>query len=108
MSLATLSKAIKVLASAPPASIDDVAQLSALASQLDAIASEAKGAIKAELISAGRHDMAGKAFRAVLTESVRATIDTKALKAEMPDIARRYERTATVQSLTFKASGAAI
>lgn len=108
MSLATLSKAIKTLAGAPPASIDEVAQLSALAGQLDAIVSEAKGAIKAELISAGKHDMAGKAFRAVLSESVRATIDTKALKADLPEIAKRYERSQTVQSLTFKASGAAI
>lgn len=86
--------------------VDMAAQLNAIAGQLDAINSKAKASLRARILSSGVKDLAGVNFRAVLSESVRATIDVKALRAELPEIAARYERAQTVASLTFKASGA--
>jgi len=104
-SLARIAAAIGNL-SADDIGVDTAAQLNAIAGQLDAINAKAKQAIRARILSSGGKDMAGLMFRAVIVESVRATIDVKALRADLPEIATRYERAQTVASLTFKASGA--
>lgn len=86
--------------------VDTAAQLNAIAGQLDALNAKVKTSIRARILDSGAKDLAGVNFRAVIVESVRASIDVKALRAELPEIAARYERAQTVASLTFKASGA--
>ena len=104
-SLARIAAALAEL-SVDGLSVDAAAQLNAIAGQLDAINAKAKASIRARIMQSGAKDIAGVNFRAVIIESVRATIDVKALRAELPEIAARYERAQSVASLTFKASGA--
>lgn len=100
-----IANLVEALNETPLPGVDVLATLSACASDLDKISAEAKGRLRAAMLEASASEISGVRFVAALSETVRASVDVKKLRAELPDIAARYTQSQTVQSVRFKARG---
>lgn len=80
--------------------IRDLKELKAMAEELAAEISAAEDAIKAEMTARGVDELNVDVFKVKWKAVKSSRIDTKAIKAELPDVASRYTITTETRRFT--------
>lgn len=79
----------------------ELAQYNRLAEETAAIIEGLKDKLKGYMIAEGIDTLSGDEHKATYKTVTSARIDTKALKADLPDVAQKYTRQTTTQRFTF-------
>ena len=83
--------------------LNDLAQLSRLADDLDAEISAIQDEIKAHMAAAQTDTLTAGAFRVVWKSVTSTRIDTAALRRELPEVWQEYGKTTTTKRFTVSA-----
>jgi predicted phage-related endonuclease len=75
--------------------VKDIRELKRMQDELQAEIEAAENQIKEEMKRLDTYTMTGTDYKVTWNEVISTRIDTKALKAELPDVVQRYTKTTT-------------
>ena len=81
--------------------IKNLRELMRMKEEIEAEIEAAQNLIKAEMTATNTYELRGSDWKATWNEVTTSRIDTKALKAALPDIANQYMKTTTSRRFCF-------
>lgn len=81
--------------------VDQLRELKRMQEELAAEIESIEDAIKADMLSSGVDELRGVTYKVTWKEYRRATIDSKALKADLPDVASKYTKETAYKRFTI-------
>lgn len=82
--------------------IQELRELLRMQEEITAEITAIQDEIKAEMTATGNYTITGTTFKASWNEVTTSRIDTKRLKADLPDVANKYMKTTTSRRFIFK------
>ena len=79
----------------------DLASVRSMIAELEAEAEALTDKIKAAMVEQGQEEMTGDGWKATWHNVTSSRLDTKALKAALPEIAQKYTKTTTAPRFCF-------
>lgn len=77
--------------------VNDIRELKRMQDELQAEINAAEDQIKEEMKRTNNYTMTGTDYKVTWNEVTSTRIDTKAMKAELPDVCQRYTKTTTTR-----------
>ncbi len=82
--------------------IADLRELMRMKEEIEAEIANIQDEIKSEMTKSGNYEITGPAYKVTWNEVKTTRIDSKALRAELPDIADRFTRTTVTRRFCLK------